>query len=45
MERNLYHVLGAKQFGREDLDRLFAGAREMEKVVAAGGDRRFTGKS
>ncbi|MFC5700701.1 aspartate carbamoyltransferase [Cohnella faecalis] len=44
MERNLYHVLGAKQFGREDLDRLFAEAREMEKVVAAGGDRRFTGK-
>lgn len=44
MDRNLYHVLGAKQFDRQELDRLFADAKEMEGVVAAGGDRRLAGR-
>ena len=44
MERKLYHVLGAKQFGREELDRLFALAEEMEDVVAKGGDKRLEGR-
>jgi aspartate carbamoyltransferase catalytic subunit len=44
MERKLYHVLGAKQFDRIELDRLFTAAREMEGVVAAGGDRRLAGR-
>jgi aspartate carbamoyltransferase catalytic subunit len=44
MERKLYHVLGAKQFDRAELDRLFASAHEMEGVVAAGGDRRLAGR-
>ncbi len=44
MDRNLYHVLGAKQFDRPELDRLFAAAKEMEGVVAAGGDRRLEGR-
>lgn len=44
MERKLYHVLGAKQFDRAELERLFAAAKEMEGVVAAGGDKRLSGK-
>jgi aspartate carbamoyltransferase catalytic subunit len=44
MERKLYHVLGAKQFDRAELERLFAAAREMEDVVATGGDRRLAGR-
>lgn len=44
MDRNLYHVLGAKQFDRAELDRLFAASKEMEGVVAAGGDKRLSGR-
>ncbi|TJY39644.1 aspartate carbamoyltransferase [Cohnella pontilimi] len=44
MDRKLYHVLGAKQFDRAELERLFAASREMEDVVAAGGDRRLAGR-
>jgi aspartate carbamoyltransferase catalytic subunit len=44
MKGNLYHVLGAKQFGRDELNRLFEIAGEMEKVVASGGDRRLAGR-
>lgn len=44
MERKLYHVIGAKQFSRAELEALFDAAREMEAVVARGGDRRFAGK-
>ncbi|WP_123042954.1 aspartate carbamoyltransferase [Cohnella candidum] len=44
MDRSLYHVLGAKQFDRAELDRLFAASKEMEGVVAAGGDKRLSGR-
>jgi len=44
MRRDLYHVLGAKQFDRAELEQLFKLADEMEGVVAAGGDRRLAGK-
>ena len=44
MRRDLYHVLGAKQFDRVELERLFKLADEMESVVASGGDRRLAGK-
>jgi len=44
MERKLYHVIGAKQFSREELEELFDAAGEMEKVVARGGDRRYAGR-
>lgn len=44
MKGSLYHVLGAKQFDRDELDRLFATAREMEDVVSAGGDNRLAGQ-
>jgi aspartate carbamoyltransferase catalytic subunit len=44
MDRKLYHVLGAKQFDRSELDRLFAASKEMEAVVASGGDTRLSGK-
>lgn len=40
----LYHVLGAKQFGLAELEALFESARGMERIVAAGGDRRHTGR-
>jgi len=40
----LYHVIGAKQFSRAELEALFDAAQEMESVVARGGDRRFAGK-
>ena len=42
--KELYHVLGAKQFTRDELEELFDSAQEMEKVVARGGDRRYEGK-
>ena len=44
MERKLYHVIGAKQFSREELEALFDAAGEMEKVVARGGDLRYAGR-
>ena len=40
----MYHVIGAKQFSRAELEALFDAAQEMESVVARGGDRRFAGK-
>jgi len=40
----LYHVLGAKQFGRSELDELFGAARRMEDVVRAGGNRSHEGR-
>ncbi|MBW5447679.1 aspartate carbamoyltransferase [Cohnella sp. CFH 77786] len=43
-DRKLYHVLGAKQFDRAELERLFAASQEMEGVVSAGGDKRLSGK-
>lgn len=42
--KQLYHVLGAKQFEKEELEQLFASALAMEGVVAAGGDRRYEGR-
>ncbi|MFC5471498.1 aspartate carbamoyltransferase [Cohnella suwonensis] len=42
--KQLYHVLGAKQFGRDELERLFDSSKEMEDVVSRGGDRRHQGK-
>ncbi|QTH42062.1 aspartate carbamoyltransferase [Cohnella sp. LGH] len=42
--KQLYHVLGAKQFERNELDRLFDSTLDMEKVVARGGDRRHEGR-
>ncbi len=44
MKPNLYHVLGAKQFSRTELDELFAAARGMEDVVRAGGNRSHEGR-
>ncbi|MBB6695330.1 aspartate carbamoyltransferase [Cohnella xylanilytica] len=44
MKPNLYHVLGAKQFSRTELDELFAAARRMEDVVRAGGNRSHEGR-
>ncbi len=40
----MYHVLGAKQFDRELLDKLFGSAKEMEQVAARGGAQRFPNK-
>lgn len=40
----LYHVLGAKQFDKNELDQLFEAAKEMEAVVAAGGNRKHEGR-
>ncbi|QHT59978.1 aspartate carbamoyltransferase [Paenibacillus lycopersici] len=40
----LYHVLGAKQFDREQLDRLFGSAKEMEQVAVRGGIQRYPNK-
>jgi aspartate carbamoyltransferase catalytic subunit len=42
--KQLYHVLGAKQFERNELEQLFDAALDMEKVVARGGDRRHEGR-
>jgi len=42
--KQLYHVLGAKQFEKSELERLFDAALDMEKVVARGGDRRHEGR-
>jgi aspartate carbamoyltransferase catalytic subunit len=42
--KQLYHVLGAKQFEKNDLEQLFEAARGMESVVARGGDRRHEGR-
>lgn len=44
MEPKLYHVLGAKQFSRPELDRLFEEARAMEEVVRGGGSRKYEGR-
>ncbi|WP_308638494.1 aspartate carbamoyltransferase [Paenibacillus silvisoli] len=40
----LYHVLGAKQFDREELEGLFASAKGMEQVAREGGGERFPNK-
>ncbi|XID92208.1 aspartate carbamoyltransferase [Paenibacillaceae bacterium WGS1546] len=42
--KQLTHVLGAKQFEKSGLERLFDAAQDMEKVVARGGDRRHEGR-
>lgn len=42
--KQLYHVLGAKQFTRDELEELFDAAQAMEGVVAKGGDRRHEGR-
>lgn len=44
MPEKLYHVLGAKQFDRAELDGLFAAADRMERVVREGGSSRFSNK-
>ncbi|MBB6672282.1 aspartate carbamoyltransferase [Cohnella nanjingensis] len=44
MADQLYHVLGAKQFSRAELEELFAASKAMEEVVKAGGDRRHAGR-
>ncbi|HUY97929.1 MAG TPA: aspartate carbamoyltransferase [Verrucomicrobiae bacterium] len=38
------HVVSAQQFDRPRLEALFAAAREMERVLAAGGDDRLRGR-
>jgi len=43
MNPNLYHVLGAKQFSRSELDELFVAAKGMEEVVRTGGNRSHQG--
>jgi aspartate carbamoyltransferase catalytic subunit len=40
----LFHILGAKQFHREQLDQLFDVAFQMEAVANRGGDQRFSHK-
>jgi aspartate carbamoyltransferase catalytic subunit len=40
----LEHVVEAQQFDRPRLESIFALAREMESVVAAGGDQRLRGR-
>ncbi|MED0674291.1 aspartate carbamoyltransferase [Aneurinibacillus thermoaerophilus] len=40
----LYHVLGAKQFTRPELDEIFVKTKEMERVVAEGGSDRYSNK-
>lgn len=40
----LYHVIGAKQFDRVTLDKLFEAAGRMEKVVLEGGSTKFANK-
>ncbi|BBI31142.1 aspartate carbamoyltransferase [Cohnella abietis] len=42
--KKLYHVLGAKQFAKEELEQLFDEAQAMEGIVARGGDRRHEGR-
>lgn len=42
--KQLYHVLGAKQFDKTELENLFEAARGMEGIVARGGDRRHEGR-
>jgi aspartate carbamoyltransferase catalytic subunit len=42
--KQLYHVLGAKQFGKNELEQLFEAASEMETIVKRGGDRRHEGR-
>lgn len=42
--KQLYHVLGAKQFDKAELEELFEAARAMEDVVSRGGDRRHEGR-
>ncbi|MCC3376947.1 aspartate carbamoyltransferase [Cohnella sp. REN36] len=44
MADQLYHVLGAKQFSRAELEELFASSKTMEDIVKAGGDRRYAGR-
>ncbi|REK62037.1 MAG: aspartate carbamoyltransferase [Cohnella sp.] len=44
MERKLYHVMGAKQFSRPELEELFEAAQAMEEVVRAGGSRKYEGR-
>jgi len=44
MPGNLYHVVGAKQFDRPTLERLFESAERMEHVVREGGTNRYAGK-
>ncbi|WP_027092978.1 aspartate carbamoyltransferase [Cohnella thermotolerans] len=44
MQPNLYHVLGAKQFSRAELDDLFEASKRMEEVVRAGGNRSHEGR-
>jgi len=40
----LYHVMGAKQFSRPELEELFEAAQAMEEVVRAGGSRKYEGR-
>lgn len=44
MQPNLYHVLGAKQFSRTELDDLFEASKRMEEVVREGGNRSHEGR-
>ncbi len=40
----MYHVMGAKQFSRPELEELFEAAQAMEEVVRAGGSRKYEGR-
>lgn len=42
--KSLYHVLGAKQFDREELEQLFRSAKAMEVVAGEGGTQRYPNK-
>jgi aspartate carbamoyltransferase catalytic subunit len=40
----LQHIIGAKQFSREDLEQLFISSQRMESVAKRGGNQRFSHK-
>lgn len=44
MPEKLYHVVGAKQFDRPTLERLFEAAERMEHIVKEGGTNRYANK-
>lgn len=41
---SIYHILGAKQFNREQLEEIFELTKEMEQVEASGGSDRYKNK-
>lgn len=41
---SIYHILGAKQFNRDQLEEIFELTKEMEQVEASGGSDRYKNK-